>query len=89
MKDFLIKNIEDYLVSLGMARNSARGYARKGADHFESSVCNSRDPFKESCDYAGKMAEREIKGFKYKSPKAKGTRRNKRPQEAFNFGDMK
>jgi len=84
-KEFMATAIADYLKSLGLSSGVAQRYGIKGADYFETSVCNSRDPFKDSCDYAGKLAEREIKAFKYKSPKAKVKRRQKRPQEAFDF----
>lgn len=84
-KEFISATVADYLKSLGLPHGAAQRYGIKASDYFESSVCNSRDPFKESCDFAGKMAEREVKSFKYKSPRSQVRRRNKRPQEAFNF----
>lgn len=69
----------------GVAEARAAHYSRMAYDYFNERICNSRDPFKDCCDYAGKMAESDILKFKYKSPKAKSTARAKKPQEAFNF----
>lgn len=85
--EFLTTAIKDYLVSLGLPSGAALHYAIKGAEHFKSSICNSRDPFKEACDYAGGLAQSGVVSFKYKSPKSQPVRRKKKPQEAFNFGD--
>ncbi|AUR88522.1 hypothetical protein NVP1115B_47 [Vibrio phage 1.115.B._10N.222.49.B11] len=57
MKDFLVKNIKDHLVSIGLNPGVASIYADKGYYFYKSEVANSKDAFKEACDHAGKMAE--------------------------------
>lgn len=88
MRDFLIKNISDHLQYLGLSEAVANIYALKGCDHYESSVCNSKDAFKDACDFAGSAAQNAIHGFKYKSPKAAVKRRAKKPKEAFDFNGL-
>lgn len=84
-KQFIVKEVKKYLVSLGLDELTAARCAEQGGVHWLKRVANSRDPFKEACDHAGQKAmERDMK-FKYKSPKAATKRRTKKPQEAFNF----
>ncbi len=85
-KQFIVESVKSELMSQGLSQSSAMSFAIKAGDYFERSVCNSKDPFKECCDYAGDLASKSVSGFKYKSPKAKSRARVKKPQEAFNFG---
>ena len=85
MKQVVIKNVVNHLVKLGFSDRVAELSASEGWDHFEKSVCNSRDPFKECCDFAGERAKIREPKTKYTSPKGKSTARSKKPQEAFNF----
>ena len=85
MKDFLIKQISDYLVSVGYSISVSASCAYSGWEFFDKSVCNSKDAFKDACDHAGLKAQIMQPSVKYKSPKSKTTRRAKRPQEAFKF----
>lgn len=85
-KQFIIESVKSELISQGLSQSSAMSFAIKAGDYFERIVCNSKDPFKDFCDYAGDLASKSVSGFKYKSPKAKSRARAKKPQEAFNFG---
>lgn len=85
MKQFIVSNIKSHLISLGLTESNAQWCAEQGFIHYQKRVSNSRDPFKEACDYAGLKASERCFDFKYKPPKAKGTKRTKKPQEAFNF----
>ncbi len=86
MKEFIESNIKSHLESLGLSETLSGIYAQKGYEHYQSSVCNTRDAFKDACDHAGMLAQQNVSGFKYKPPKAKSRARTKKPQEAFNFG---
>lgn len=87
MRSFIVNNITKHLVSLGLEEHAAIGCANKAFEFYQKKISNSRDPFKEACDFAGKLAmERNLK-FKYKSPTSKRGARSKKPQEAFNFGE--
>lgn len=86
MKDFLIREVKKHLVSCGFSENNSQFQAEKVWHFFQNQICNSRDPFKECCDYAGVQAALMETGVKYVSPKAKARKRgSKRPQEAFKF----
>lgn len=87
MRDFLIKEIHRYLTSLGFSESNSAICAQYGYEFYERSICNSRDPFKDSCDHAGAKAQMAQPKIKYKSPKAKSKPRTKKPQDAFNFGE--
>ena len=84
-RDFIVKQVAIELESQGIAKCRAIKFANDAGDFFQTNVCNSKDPFKECCDYAGRNAESTIIGFKYKSPKSKSNPRRKKPQEAFVF----
>lgn len=84
-RKFIEQEVSKELISQGLTQSQALSFAIKAGEYFEGSVCNSRDPFKECCDYAGDMASKAVVGFKYKSPKAKSRPRTKKPQEAFKF----
>lgn len=84
-KEFVIKEITKELMNQGLVESTAKYYARQAAVYYNKSVCNSKNPFKDTLDYTGKLAERDIKAFRYKPPKQKTSRRNKKPQEAFRF----
>lgn len=86
MKGFIVREIKKQLISQGVDEANADWCANQGYAHYEKRVSNSKDPFKEACDYAGLKAEERCLKFKYRSPKAKVKRRAKKPQEAFNFG---
>lgn len=84
--EFIKKNIVNHLVSLELPELDAQLCASYGYDLFIKTTANSKNPFKDACDIAGlKAMERGVKGFKYKSPVSKSTRRTKKPQEAFDF----
>lgn len=85
IRGFIEQEVSKELTSQGLTHSQATSFALKAGDYFEKSICNSRDPFKDCCDYAGEMAAKSIVGFKYKSPKAKSRTRAKKPQEAFKF----
>lgn len=85
-REFIVKQVKDELLRQGLSDAQASSFSFKAGEFFYKSVCNSKDPFKDSCDYAGMLAQSQIKGFKYKPPKSKSRSRTKRPQEAFNFG---
>lgn len=84
-RDIIIKNIYDHLTSLKFSEANASRSAQKGWEFFDRAVCNSRDPFKDACDHAGAYANLSEPKIKYKSPKAKASRRTKKPQSAFDF----
>lgn len=84
-REFIEKSVKAELIKQGLQEWHAVRVAAQAADYFTSHCCNSKDPFKECCDHAGKIAAQEVAGFKYKSPKAPSARRQKRPQEAFKF----
>ncbi len=85
MKDIIIKNIVNHLTELGYSNNTAVSCASSAWQHFQKAICNSKDAFKDACDHAGDKAQIREPNIKYKSPKAKSTRRAKKPQEAFKF----
>lgn len=85
MRNFIFNQIKTELERQGLNSSHSERFAMEGVEFYKSKVCNSKDPFKDSCDHAGAIAERYVEGFKYKSPKSKQQRRQKRPQEAFNF----
>ncbi|CAH0528438.1 hypothetical protein CTH30272_02122 [Allocatenococcus thiocycli] len=86
MKDIVIKNVHEHLVSCGFSVQNSLTQAGKAWQFFQKQICNSRDPFKDACDFAGGQAVLIEPKIKYKSPKAKSKPRTKKPQEAFNFG---
>jgi hypothetical protein len=75
-----------HLVSLGLDENNAEWCAMQGWNYYQKQISNSRDPFKDACDYAALRALERSLSFNYKPPKAKSRPRTKKPQEAFNFG---
>lgn len=84
--NFIKENIVKHLVSIKLPESDAVICADYGLDLFNKTTANSSNPFKDACDIAGaKAMERVVKGFKYKSPVSKSTRRARKPQEAFNF----
>ncbi|WP_087020997.1 hypothetical protein [Thaumasiovibrio subtropicus] len=86
--DFVVINIEKHLRLLGLPRAAATHYAAIGGDYYLEQIGNSQNPFKETLDYVGKLAEQNVKGFKYTPPKTARRYRSKRPPELFDFGDM-
>lgn len=87
--DFIFANVKRHLMALGCPEGAATSAARKGVEHWERCVGNSKNPFNEACDYAGKLAQTMAPRFKYVSPKAARGSRVKRPQEAFDFGPQR
>lgn len=86
MRDVVIKNIHAHLISCGFSAANSATQAGKAWQFFQKQICNSRDPYKDACDYTGGQAQLIEPKVKYKSPKAKTKARAKKPQEAFNFG---
>lgn len=83
---FIFDNIRGHLLALGLDEGNATSCARKGVEHYTRKVGSSKNPFNEACDEAGRIASSRVPSFRYVSPKAKGSKRVKRPQEAFDFG---
>lgn len=53
MKDIIIKNIHEHLVSCGFSAQNSLTQAAKAWQFFQKQICNSRDPYKDACDHAG------------------------------------
>ena len=86
VRETIIQGINQHLIDIGYSTSNSALSAQKGWEFFERQICNSRDPFKDSCDHAGAHAQTAQPKVKYKSPKGKTKARTKKPQEAFNFG---
>ncbi len=83
--EFLKKNIVEHLMKQGINKPNAEYCATQGVNFYSKKTANSKDVFKDACNHAGLIAEQRCFGFTYKAPVSKTTRRNKRPQEAFDF----
>lgn len=88
MEDYVSNKIKEYLISIGYRESVAMLSAKEGGCFFTKSCCNSKDAFKECCDFAGKIAQQKQPSIKYKQPKSPTRKRSKKPQEAFNFGGV-
>lgn len=53
MRDVVIKNIHAHLISCGFSAANSATQAGKAWQFFQKQICNSRDPYKDACDYAG------------------------------------
>ncbi|GHZ69171.1 hypothetical protein VCSRO127_0491 [Vibrio cholerae] len=53
MKNIIIKNIHEHLVSCGFSAQNSITQAGKAWQFFQKQICNSRDPYKDACDHAG------------------------------------
>lgn len=84
-KELIINNVKAHLVSLKLDAFKAQQCADEAYKFYLTSVGNSKDPFKETCDYAGKLAQGKQAKFKYKSPTSKNGKRTKKVQDAFDF----
>lgn len=84
-KDLIINNIKQHLINCKLDPFKAGKCADDAYKHFLNKVGNSKDAYKETCDYAGKLASGLEPKFKYKSPVSKTGKRVKRPQSAFDF----
>lgn len=84
IEKYITDKVQEYLISIGFSKTCTMMATSGVADFYRKTVCNSKDPFKECCDFAGKIAE-QYSEIKYKSPKAKTKPRKKRPPSAFNF----
>jgi hypothetical protein len=85
MKKFIEQEVKKELIRQGLHESRAAYYGRKSSEYYQEQLCNSKDPFRDCCNYAGQLAQQENAGFKYKQPAAKRGSRSKRPQEAFKF----
>lgn len=81
----ITKQVEDYLLSIGFGKYNSKSQSMKCAEFYRSKLSNSKDVFKDCCDYAGSLAHTLEPNVKYKQPKSKSKPRKKKPQEAFNF----
>lgn len=86
MNEFIIGNISAYLIELGFSEINSKRSAQDAFYYYSKKVSNSKDAYKDTCDFAGAKAMISEPKIKYKSQKSKANRRNKKPQEAFNFG---
>lgn len=86
-KDLIINNVKLHLEACKLDSFNAGVCAVRAYKYYQTSVGNSKDAYKETCDYAGKLAEGAVgkTKFKYKSPVSKTGRRVKRPQDSFDF----
>lgn len=76
MKDVVIKNIHAHLISCGFSAANSATQAGKAWQFFQKQICNSRDPYKDACDYAGgagavNRAQSEIQITKDKNESAR------------------
>lgn len=88
MRNFIIQNVCEHLVCCGFSQRVSAICAQYAWEFYDRSLCNSRNPYKDCCDHAGAKAQTMQIGVKYKSPRAKSKPRSKKPQDAFNFGDI-
>lgn len=88
MENYISEQIKSHLINIGYSPYIADSCAQQGGVYYTKAVCNSKDPLKECCDHAGKLAQQKQPEVKYKSPKSQYRKRTKKPQEAFNFGDI-
>lgn len=84
-KELITSKIKSHLINCKLDPFKAGKCAEDAYKHFLKKVGNSKDPFKETCDHAGKLAMGLDSKFKYKSPVSKTGKRVKRPQETFDF----
>ena len=82
-KELIITNVKHHLEQLKLDPFKAGICANKAHEYYLKSIGNSKDPYKEICDYAGKLASGMDAKFKYKSPVVKTGKRVKRPQDIF------
>jgi len=85
-KELIISNVKKHLIANKLCEPKASRCANDAYQYYLKKVGNSKDPFKETCDHAGKLAMGMDAKFKYKSPVCKTGRRVKKPQDAFDFG---
>ena len=84
-KELIISSVKSHLESLKLDPFKAGICANKAHQHYLTSIGNSKDPFKDICDYAGKLGSGMDAKFKYKSPVCRSGKRTKKPQETFDF----
>ncbi|WP_413114140.1 hypothetical protein [Thaumasiovibrio sp. DFM-14] len=84
---FIRNHIAANLSSQGLPPHCANFYAHRGVVYYQNVVSNSKDPFKDACDYAGKLAASRIASFNYQPVKQPPSRRSikARPQSLFDF----
>lgn len=84
-KELIISNIKQHLISRKLCPIKASQCADKAYQFYLTSIGNSKDPYKETCDHAGKLASGMDAKFKCKSPVSKTVRRVKKPQETLDL----
>lgn len=87
MRNVIVNGVKYHLLSCGFSEANSAIQSEKAWDFFQKKVCNSKDAFKDCCDYAGGCAMISEPNIKYKQPKAQSRARTKKPQEAFKFGE--
>ncbi len=84
-KELIINNVKQHSINCKLNSSTAARCAIRAYEYYLKSIGNSKDPYKETCDHAGKLAMGMDSKFKYKSPTCKTGRRVKKPQEIFDF----
>lgn len=84
-KELIINNVKQHLINCKLCPIKAGRCADKAYQFYLTSIDNGKDPYKETCDHAGKLAMGMDSKFKYKTPVCRTGKRVKKPQDVFDF----